>query len=323
MDIKEKDWKMLHALDFHARDSFSQIAKRLKLSKQRVAYRIKKLEEEGIIQGYYADIDPSKIGLTIYLLYFRFRHISAQKEREMIAHLNKASRVSVNASTQGKWNHSIAIFARDIYDFREQYDNIMKDYERFVEKKMLTIITEFWYYPLNYLIAPASITSKCVSMKGPIEESKIDSKDEIILKALAENARIPLLELSKKTGLVPQAIGARIKRLERDGVILAYRLMINQEKLGKLHYRVFFFLGNDATRQKAFQLFLASQGEVVSITRTLGYCELEARIVVDGLHGFYSFIEKLKDKFSDIMKGYEPLAYFRFYKSLNYYPIKD
>src|SRR3989344_6051542 len=80
MDLKLIEKKILEAMDFHAREPISMLARRLKMSKQRVIYNIDNLEEQGIIQGYYADINPSKLGVTIYLIYLVFQKISADKE---------------------------------------------------------------------------------------------------------------------------------------------------------------------------------------------------------------------------------------------------
>ena len=72
MELDIRDRKLLYSMDFYARQPLSQIARSLRISKQALTYRLERLEKENIIQGYYCDINPSKIGLTIYLVYFKF-----------------------------------------------------------------------------------------------------------------------------------------------------------------------------------------------------------------------------------------------------------
>lgn len=60
--LDEADYKILRLLQDDARITRDQIAKKLKLSKSAVQYRIRKLEASRTIQGYYAKIDPSKLG---------------------------------------------------------------------------------------------------------------------------------------------------------------------------------------------------------------------------------------------------------------------
>ncbi len=62
MDIDEKDRIIIDALIKNARTPLGEIANMLKISDVAVSKRIKKLEENGIIKGYTAIVDPTKIG---------------------------------------------------------------------------------------------------------------------------------------------------------------------------------------------------------------------------------------------------------------------
>ena len=52
--LDEKDKKILYELDKNSRQGISSIAKKVRLSKEVVNYRIKNLEKRKIIKGYYA-----------------------------------------------------------------------------------------------------------------------------------------------------------------------------------------------------------------------------------------------------------------------------
>lgn len=317
MELKPIEKKILEGLDFHAREPISTLARRLKMSKQRVAYNIERLEKEGIIQGYYADIDPSKLGVNIYLIYLVFQKIPADKEEAFITHLNN-SLLSVNVSTQGKWDHSFAILARDIYDFKEKYASIMKNYEQYVKDKRVTVVTDFWYYQQVF---DENDKREHSMMHGPLSKVNLDKIDNKILKALGQNCRTSLLELSEETGLTPNAVRARIKILEKNKVIIGYRVMIDYNKIAKLHYRIFFFLKNDLKRQDELRQFLGNIPEVISITKSEGYADIEIRLISKDLDDFHRIITKIRRSFSDIINEYEPLLYYKFHKSLNYYPL--
>lgn len=120
----------------------------------------------------------------------------------------------------------------------------------------------------------------------------------------------------------PTAVKSRIKALEKKNMILGYRIMLDQEQLKKVHCRIFFFLENIPGEQEKFRTFMAQQPEVISITKTIGYCELECRMYVDDVKEFYGFMARIKTRFSALMKDFEPIIYYKFHKSLNYYPIK-
>jgi Lrp/AsnC family leucine-responsive transcriptional regulator len=63
--LDEVGWRILHELQENARISFTELGRRLKLSTPAVAERVHRLEEAGIISGYHAAVDTSKIGLPI------------------------------------------------------------------------------------------------------------------------------------------------------------------------------------------------------------------------------------------------------------------
>ena len=58
-------WKMLIELQKDARISFAELGRRVGLSTPAVALRVRRMEDEGIILAYRAEISPSHVGLPI------------------------------------------------------------------------------------------------------------------------------------------------------------------------------------------------------------------------------------------------------------------
>ena len=59
------DWALLRELQADARLSFSELSRRVHLSPPAVAERVRRLEENGVIAGYHAHVDPTKVGWTV------------------------------------------------------------------------------------------------------------------------------------------------------------------------------------------------------------------------------------------------------------------
>lgn len=59
----------------------------------------------------------------------------------------------------------------------------------------------------------------------------LDKLDLKILRALQQNARIPMTELAEKVGLSTTPCTERVRRLERDGVIEGYYAKLNPQAL--------------------------------------------------------------------------------------------
>ena len=63
--IDEIGWKILRELQENARIPFAELGRRVGLSTAAVAERVRRMEDEGIITGYRAEIDAARIGLPI------------------------------------------------------------------------------------------------------------------------------------------------------------------------------------------------------------------------------------------------------------------
>jgi len=61
MSVESTERRILSVLEEDAQASYAEIAERAEVSKPTVRKYIKKLEEEGVIVGYSADVDPKKL----------------------------------------------------------------------------------------------------------------------------------------------------------------------------------------------------------------------------------------------------------------------
>ena len=315
-----KDRKLLSELDFDARVPLSTLGNKLGLSKQVVKYRIEKLQEQGIIKGFYTDINASKLGFEIYLVYLKFHKLSSELETKFIQHISNQNNVGVNTSLNGIWDYCIGIWAKNSIHFKKIYREIMQDYEMYVKSKTIMIETDFYYYKPRQLIESSNEVQ--VQMSQELEAFKLDILDEILLDELSRNARISLVKLAEKTNMTANGVRNRIKRLEKKNIILSYRVMLDYLKLGFLHHRVFLHLDNlTSKKKKEIIYFLGNQKQIISITETIGYCELEFRSITKDINEFYELIEKIKKQFSENIKEYSNILYFKFHETLNYFPI--
>ena len=58
-------WKLLDELQHNARISFAELGRRVGLSTPAALERVRRLEEAGIILGYYAELNRAKVGMPI------------------------------------------------------------------------------------------------------------------------------------------------------------------------------------------------------------------------------------------------------------------
>jgi Lrp/AsnC family leucine-responsive transcriptional regulator len=66
--LDDVGWRILEELQRDGRLTFAELGRRVNLSLPAVAERVRRLEEAGIITGYHATVDPTKLGLPITAL---------------------------------------------------------------------------------------------------------------------------------------------------------------------------------------------------------------------------------------------------------------
>lgn len=61
---------------------------------------------------------------------------------------------------------------------------------------------------------------------------RLDARDKAILLELQHESRLSYAEMGSRVGLSPAAVHDRVKKLERKGVIRAYKIQVDPEALG-------------------------------------------------------------------------------------------
>ena len=106
--IDNVDHKILEILQNTGRDSASHIANEIGMSVPAVSERIHKLEENGIISGYEAIVDPKKVGLDVAALITLVSDSSHHFE-EVVQMANKTQEVVQCFTTTGSGSHVLIV----------------------------------------------------------------------------------------------------------------------------------------------------------------------------------------------------------------------
>lgn len=117
----------------------------------------------------------------------------------------------------------------------------------------------------------------------------------------------------------PKGVKNKIKNLEKKKIIIGYKTKLNYEKLGYLHFRVFLHL-NKFTPElyDKIKSFLKSKGNVESISRYIGYADIDFRCYAKNLLELYELISSIKDKFLQNIISIDSMPIFDWEK-INYW----
>lgn len=292
------DRKILHELDLNARLPISLLAKRLKVSREIVSYRIAKLTKEDIIRGFRAFIDSSKLGHNIYRIYFKFFSISKTELDGLVKILEKDHRVFWVSETDGFVDLVFGIWFQEEIDFHKFYTHLMSRFRKFIKKDYIHRVIHNNYLDRAYILEKKIIKRTEFKLGGERKE-KYDKTDEKIIKTLSDNARTPLIEIAQKLNLDSATIIYRIKQLEKKKIILGYRADLNLHVLGREFYTVKMYL-SDFKRKKEIMAYLKSIGFVSNLIEAIGSWDIEFDLEISSSGEYHNFMNNLKEKYDEI-----------------------
>jgi Lrp/AsnC family leucine-responsive transcriptional regulator len=115
---------------------------------------------------------------------------------------------------------------------------------------------------------------------GPVRPAVLDAVDLEILQLLAGDSRLSQRSLARSLGMSPPAVGERISRLERAGVIRAYSIEVGWPEAG---FPVTVYLTITAVQGHSLAPVieaLRALPEVTDVSLVSGAIDLLARLVV-------------------------------------------
>ena len=107
--LDEIDHQILDILIENARTPFTDIAKQLLVSAGTIHVRVKKMEDEGIIQGSTLTLNYEKMGYS-FIAHVGVFLEKTSRTKEVIEELRKISSITVAYITAGKYNIFCKIF---------------------------------------------------------------------------------------------------------------------------------------------------------------------------------------------------------------------
>jgi DNA-binding Lrp family transcriptional regulator len=119
VEIDDVDRRILTALHADARISNSALAELIGIAASTCHGRVRRLQELGVIRGFYADIDPAAIGLTLQAMISVSLQSNARgKIRSFIQHIRSRPQVMDVYFLAGADDFILHVAARDTDDLR-------------------------------------------------------------------------------------------------------------------------------------------------------------------------------------------------------------
>ena len=301
--IDLKDRRILYQLDLDARQSNTQIGKKVGLKKDVVSYRIKRLRKEGVIRNFYTAIDTFRLGYNVFRVYINFQYVSSDVKEEMIRYFVNYKNSWVVKSEKSEIDLTVVIWVKDIFEFYQFWDKTLDLYEDYFAKYAIAIYIQAVVYKKSYLLPDEQdkFGRELFKINCGGKPVAIDELDYNLLDELAVNARAPLIELADKLGCSSQSVNYRIKNLVKSGVIKAFRVNLDMSKLDLHHYKVDIYLKDHKLKKPIFD-YLKDKPYLEFMNLAIGWADLEPEFVVKNIDELLTILEEIDTEFSDAIK---------------------
>ena len=318
--LDQIDRKILYELDLNGRATFSEIGKKIKLSKQAVKERVNHLEKAGVIKQYFALIDIHRLGYTFYRLDLGFQNVTEIKEREIINYILKLPKVIWVAEIHGKWDLAIVFLTKDIVEIDNNIKKISWEFNKYIQEQSFCVATTHSRYHYGFLLNKEK-EEKEVFMGRELKEVKLSPVENEVLSILAKDGRMPITEMARKVGKSISSIKNAIKNLKNKKVLLGFSVLIDLHLIGYLHHKLFINFQNPSKeKERKLETYFRMHPNIIFMTKSLGRSNIECEIAAKSISEFKKILREMRYEFQDLIKDIETYLVLDEHVT-NYYPV--
>ncbi len=306
VSLDAKDLAILQAVDFDCRRGLSEIARLVRISKSAVSQRIARLEKEGLIEGYYAVIDSSRLGYLSFRVYLKFYKASPKKEAELASFLFREKKIWWIGKIQGKWDLGFVIWAKNLSDFRDFWSKFLLSFRQNIANHCVCPYASLRNFSISF--SQKAAPSREAGVVGEGKSVELDEVDRRLLKIVSTNARDSIVALAKKSGLTPAIVNYRLKQLVKIGVIQRFRAKVNVAKIGYSLYKLEFYL-DDVSRLGEMNAFAGSLPSLAYVDETIGGADFEPDFYLKSEQELEGVLDKFKARFFSTIRQIDYIVY--------------
>ena len=299
------DRKILAELDKNCRMPNSVLAKKVNKSREAVKYRIKQLQNKGIITGFITSINPNKLGYYMFKVYLKLENIPEEREK-FFEELKQNKDIYWMGISDGAFDCVCAILSKSIPEYYQKINFLLSKWQHLIVSKILGTMVDTRQYNKKFFTNDKD--GQYVIFGGDVVDNKIDDIDYGILNILANDARIPLSQLARDVGTTIDVVRGRMKKLEEKEIILSYRIGVDFNKLGLEFFKLFIYFRTLSKKDEiAMFEWMRTHPKALYYIRSLALWEMEPEFVVENYKEFNDIVNELRKRFPHVIRNYEHL----------------
>lgn len=302
VSIDLKDRKILYELDLNCRQSNTQIGKKVGLKKDVVSYRIKRMQDEGVIRNFWTAINTFNLGYSVFRIYIALQNVSAVKKNEIIQYFVDYKNTWAVISSKGEIDLTVIIWVQDNFEFYQFWGKTLDLFEEFFAKKIISLYIQTIDYKKTYLLdQTVSENREHYRIISSTKKVEIDNMDYQLLNELAINARCPFIELAEKFHFSSQSVNYRIQNLMKKDIIKAFRVNIDYAKIGLQHHKVDIYL-KEHKQRNAIVDFMKTKSYLQCLNVAIGWADIEPEFVIKDINEIDEIINEINVKFPNSIR---------------------
>jgi DNA-binding Lrp family transcriptional regulator len=318
--IDLKDRKILRELDMNARMPIGKLAKKVGLSRQVVEYRIRRMQEKGIISGVLTIFDSAVIGMRWFRVAIQLHRITRKEKQDFIEYFKKHPNTVWLGEVGGNWDFVLNFVSEDQFSFDRLFESILARWGGLIRNYEVLVYINVRDQERGYVLEDheTDINQLFHEMKfnPSVELSDLDKK---IIPVISKNAFATYTQIAAQLGVSYKTIQKRMRYLEDSNVILGYRVMLHPGKLGYESYMLFLGIRTyDAKLEKKLYQFL-KHPNVTFVVKQLGRWRIGLETEVKSREEFQELLIDLRTAFGDIIFEYETFPIF-YDHLIDYFP---
>lgn len=321
MELDITDRKLLYYLDKNTRQGISALARKLRIGRNVALYRLNKMKKEGVIKGSFAEINNAALGYHSFRIFFKLGNAKKREYEELFHFITNHKNIFWFSRVLGKWDLDIVFMTKEISEFELFRKDLCMRFNNLIEDSEIALLTQIYHYPRDYLLSHIRKNTNASVFDINIKSTyKPDKKDEELLLLLTKDASMNISEIAYKLKLSVNTTKKRIKNLEKNNILLGYRLFIDSEKTGyehfKLHISLRHYKKEDITRLREW---LAKKSFVLYTDHFINGEDFEIELLLKQEKDYIHFLDELNSHFGNIIKDHFLIKFYdvRVYK---YFP---
>ncbi len=319
-ELDLKDRKLLYWLDQDSRATNKHLAKKVGLTEQAIGYKLKKLQDRGVLLHFITFVNTLSLGYYHYKVFLKLHNTTQKMEQNIIQALVHNSNIRWVTSTSGRYDLSFSVVAKTPLAFSKIYDSIESSFGKYIIEKNIAINIKSPGFTRAWLIDEQQ--SKKFEYMASKEEQIIDENDDRILKSISQNSRKNIVDIAQEIHSTVDVVKYRIKKLKEKKIISGFTIQLDLEKLGYEYYTIFLRMQNlDEDTHKRMIEFATLHPNILYVVKVIGSYDMQLELETRNFAELDKILSDFRHQFSEYIRDFELLRVTKEYK-YNFYPFE-